>query len=57
MAPRRPALPPAAFTKGEVNRAGELMLALRERMQRDGPARGVAEFDEEELERAWEALR
>jgi putative GTP pyrophosphokinase len=57
MAPRHPALPPAAFTKGEVNRAGELVLALRERMQRDGPARGIAEFDEEELERAWEALR
>lgn len=44
------------FTKGEVNRAGELLLDLRERMRRDGEERAIAEPDTEELDRAWEAL-
>jgi GTP pyrophosphokinase len=57
MASQRPTPPQAPFTKGEVNRAGELMLDLRQRMQRDGPDRAVAESDEDELERAWESLR
>jgi putative GTP pyrophosphokinase len=59
MIARRSASPPAAapFTKGEVNRSGDLMLDLRERMRRDGPDRAVEESDEDELDRAWEALR
>lgn len=44
------------FTKGEVNRAGELMLELRERLAHDGD-HAVGEFDEAKLDRAWEALR
>jgi ppGpp synthetase/RelA/SpoT-type nucleotidyltranferase len=58
MATRRVESPPAPvpFTKSEVNRAGELLLDLGERMRRDGADRAVAESDEDELDRAWEAL-
>jgi hypothetical protein len=45
-----------SFTKGEVNRAGVLLLDLRERMERDGAERAVADSDEQKLEEAWEAL-
>jgi putative GTP pyrophosphokinase len=48
--------PTAPFTNGEVNRAGKLMLDLREHMLRDGVDRVLEQFDEEELDRAWEAL-
>jgi putative GTP pyrophosphokinase len=51
-----PSLTTAAFTKGQVNRAGALLLDLRERMQRDGVERAVAGFDEQKLDEAWEAL-
>lgn len=47
---------PAPFTKGEVNRAGELLLDLRERLRRDGPDSALAQFDEEQVDRAWEIL-
>jgi putative GTP pyrophosphokinase len=59
MVARRSRSPQAAapFTKGEINRAGELMLDLRERMRRDGPDRALVESDEDELEQAREALR
>lgn len=58
VAVRRSASPPIAapFTKGEVNRAGVLLLDLRERMQRDGAERAVADSDEQKLDEAWEAL-
>ena len=46
----------ARFTKGQVDRAGALLLALRERMERDGAERAVAESDEQKLDEAWEAL-
>jgi putative GTP pyrophosphokinase len=46
----------ARFTKGQVNRAGALLLALRERMERDGAERAVADPDEQKLDEAWEAL-
>jgi putative GTP pyrophosphokinase len=46
----------AQFTKGEVNRAGLLLLDLRERMDQDGAERAVAESDEGKLDEAWEAL-
>jgi putative GTP pyrophosphokinase len=46
----------ARFTKGHVNRAGVSLLDLRERMQRDGAERAVADSDELKLEEAWEAL-
>jgi putative GTP pyrophosphokinase len=46
----------APFTKGEVNRAGVLLLDLRERMERDGAERAVADSDEQKLDEAWEAL-
>jgi putative GTP pyrophosphokinase len=49
--------PPAArFTKRQVNRAGKLLLELRERTERYGAERAIADFDEDELDRAWEAL-
>lgn len=44
------------FTKGQVNRAGGLLLDLREQMHQDGSERAVAESDERELDQAWEAL-
>jgi GTP pyrophosphokinase len=50
----QPTAPP--FTKGEVNRAGVLLLDLRDRMRRDGAERAVADSDEQELDDAWEAL-
>lgn len=56
---RRPSpRPPVAapFTKGEVNRAGVLLLDLRERMRRDGVERTLEASDEQRLDRAWEAL-
>lgn len=46
----------APFTKGEVNRAGLMLLDLRDRMQRDGAEVAVAASDDGELERAWAAL-
>lgn len=48
--------PTAPFTKGEVNRAGVLLLDLRERMQRDGAECAEADSDEKKLDEAWEAL-
>jgi putative GTP pyrophosphokinase len=59
MAAHRRASPQAAalFTKGQVNRAGLLLLDLRERMQRDGARHAVEESDEQRLDEAWEALR
>ncbi len=39
-----------------MNRAGALLLDLRDRMQRDGAERAVAESDELKLDEAWEAL-
>jgi putative GTP pyrophosphokinase len=44
------------FTKGQVNRAGKLLLDLSERMVRDGPGRAVEDSDEQRLDEAWEAL-
>lgn len=44
------------FTKGDVNRAGKLLLDLRERMQRDGAEQVITDSDEPQLEAAWEAL-
>jgi ppGpp synthetase/RelA/SpoT-type nucleotidyltranferase len=46
----------ATFTKGDVNRAGKLLLDLRQRAERDGLDRAFAESDEDELDRAWETL-
>lgn len=46
----------ARFTKGEVNRAGVLLLDLRERSQRDGVERVVAGSDGQKLDEAWDAL-
>jgi ppGpp synthetase/RelA/SpoT-type nucleotidyltranferase len=46
----------ASFTKGEVNRAGVLLLDLRERVQRDGAQRAVEGSDEQRLDEAWAAL-
>jgi hypothetical protein len=58
VAARRPCAPgvAASFTKGEVNRAGVLLLDLRGRMRRDGAERAVKESDEQRLEQAWAAL-
>lgn len=55
MTARRPPAPPVPvpFTKGQVNRAGELMLELHEELNEHG----IADFDEADLDRAWEALR
>lgn len=47
---------PVSFTKGDVNRAGELWLDLRERMRRDGDERALAGSDTDTLDRAWQAL-
>jgi ppGpp synthetase/RelA/SpoT-type nucleotidyltranferase len=46
----------ARFTKGQINRAGVLLLDLGERMQRDGTKRAVTDSDERKLDDAWEAL-
>jgi hypothetical protein len=46
----------ASFTKGEVNRAGLLLLDLRERVRRDGAEAALAASDADPLERAWAAL-
>lgn len=58
MAASRPADPPSAraYTNGEVNRAGALMLSLRKRMQQEGAEPALSTVDESELDRAWEAL-
>lgn len=53
---RRSAPPPTLFTKGEVNRAGALLLDLRERMNRDGAEPAIRESDELRFDRAWMAL-
>ena len=53
---RSVSFPTAPFTKGEINRAGLLLLDLRQRMQRDGAERAVADSDEKKLDEAWEAL-
>ncbi len=50
------ALAPPSFTKGEVNRAGALMLDLRDRSLRDGMQEALDASDPAELERAWDAL-
>jgi putative GTP pyrophosphokinase len=46
----------APFTKGEVNRAGALLLDLRQRMQQDGAERTVADSDAQKVDEAWEVL-
>lgn len=48
--------PDGLFTKGQVNRAGALLLDLRRRAARDGAERAVEDSDEDRLEEAWEAL-
>lgn len=48
---------PVPFTKGQVNRAGEVMLALRQRAAAVGVDAALVEFDGAQLERAGEALR
>jgi putative GTP pyrophosphokinase len=53
---RLPSPPAEGFTKGTVNRAGVLLLDLRERMQRDGTGRALADSDEDRLDEAWAAL-
>ena len=45
-----------SFTKGEVNRAGELMLNLRDRTLRHGLVGAVDDGDANALDHAWEAL-
>lgn len=45
-----------SYTKGEVNRAGKLLLDLRETVGRLGEVAALEQFDEEQLDRAWEAL-
>jgi putative GTP pyrophosphokinase len=45
-----------SFTKGEVNRAGVLLLDLRDRVRRGGVEAARAALDEDELEQAWAAL-
>lgn len=44
------------FSKGQVNRAGALLLDLRRRTDRDGPDQALADSDDARLEEAWEAL-
>lgn len=39
-----------------MNRAGLLLLDLRERMRRDGAERAVSDSDDKQLEQAWAAL-
>jgi putative GTP pyrophosphokinase len=57
VAVHRPASSQAApFTKGEVNRAGVLLLDLRERMRRNATERAVADSEEQKLDKAWEVL-
>jgi putative GTP pyrophosphokinase len=58
MVAHRPSTAPVAapFTKGKVNRAGVLLLDLRDRMQRDGAQRANADSDEQKLDEAWGAL-
>jgi putative GTP pyrophosphokinase len=58
MVAHRPSTAPVAapFTKGKVNRAGVLLLDLRDRMQRDGAQRANADSDEQKLDEAWEAM-
>ena len=58
MAVHLPASPQVAalFTKGQVNRAGVLLLDLRDRMQQDGAELAIADSDEQKLDEAWEAL-
>lgn len=51
-----PAEPRPRFSKGQVNRAGALLLDLSARMATDGAERAVAESDEAELAKAWDAL-
>jgi hypothetical protein len=61
-APRSSGSLPPRFTKGDVNRAGEQLLDVRERLFR-GPAGSAFELgqqlavEDEDLEQAWEALR
>jgi putative GTP pyrophosphokinase len=45
-----------AFTKGGVNRAGELMLEARERIRTDGEESTLAALGQDRLEEAWAAL-
>lgn len=46
----------APFTKGQVNRAGILLLNLRELVARDGFEQAVDELGEDVLDQAWQAL-
>jgi hypothetical protein len=50
------AAPRPRFTKGQVNRAGELLLEIREVLSRDGAEHVVQRFSESEFNEAWEAL-
>jgi putative GTP pyrophosphokinase len=57
-APRRPdsAPDPTPFTKGQINRAGKLMLKARAITQTEGAERAIEQFNEERLDEAWAAL-
>lgn len=48
--------PPIRFSKGEINRAGKLLLDLRRRVEQHGLEAALAASDEGELDMAWEAL-
>lgn len=45
-----------AFTKGQVNRAGLLLLDLRERVRQHGEQQALRGLDERQLDEAWEAF-
>jgi hypothetical protein len=47
---------PPDFTKGQVNRAGQLLLHARERLALESEAAVVADLGEDRLSEAWEAL-
>ncbi len=44
------------LSKTRVNKAGEFLLDLREQLERDGSDRPLTEIEEDEAQRAWEAL-
>ena len=54
LSPTQP--PEKRFSKTQVNNAGKFLLELRERMVRDGLDLPLTEIEEDETERAWEAL-
>lgn len=44
------------FTKGQVNRAGAVLLDLRRRIERDDAERAIEDSDEARMEEAWDAV-